>query len=92
MSGWAQRDAERKEDEAMELERLRAEVERLTRERDEAELILKRTFKYIEEKLPLKGAHSVFENIDTAVAERDQLREQLAALKGKEATDATTDR
>lgn len=39
MSGWAQRDAERKEDEAMELERLRAEVERLKSDlsRSEAE-------------------------------------------------------
>lgn len=31
MSGWAQRDAERKEDEAMELEHLRSEIERLTK-------------------------------------------------------------
>ena len=55
------------------------DIERLKRERDDAELILDRTCKYIVEKLPLSGAHSVFENIDAAISERDQLRDDLAA-------------
>lgn len=58
-----------------------ARVAALEAERDEAELILDRTCKYIADKMPLSGAHSVFENIDAAVAERDQLREKLLSYR-----------
>lgn len=62
------------------IERNEASIAVLMRERDEAELIMDRTCEYIHEKLPLPGAHSIFENIDALVRDSERLTKLIEML------------